>query len=242
MRPVEGIMLTAERRDIERSFASAPAVAVMAPPSADESELGILDAVGSVMLLKRDATLFYEGDAADCYYKLVSGAARSCKLLPDGRRHITDFFLAGDFIGFHALDTHGCTAEAVTDAALVRYDRRVVDALVARSPRVGKSLLARVCAELSEARSRMLMLGRMNARERLASFLLGMAARNRRELCDTIPLPMTRSDIGDYLGLTTETVCRTLAQLRKAGMIAAPSPHELRLLQPRALAVLARGG
>src|ERR1700730_8561872 len=223
MRPVEGIMLIAERRDIERSFASAPAVAPTAPPFVDESELGILDAVGSVMLLKRDATLFYEGDAADCYYKLVSGAARSCKLLPDGRRHITDFFLAGDFIGFHALDTHGCTAEAVSDAALVRYERRVVDALVARSRRV-------------------LMLSRMNAQERLASFLLAMAARNRRELCDTIPLPMTRSDIGDYLGLTTETVCRTLAQLRRAGMIAAPSPHELRLLQPGALAVLARGG
>jgi CRP-like cAMP-binding protein len=234
-------MLRAERRNIEHSIASAPIGAGATQSPAEESELGILDAVGSVVLLKRDATLFYEGDAADCYYKLVSGAARSCKLLPDGRRHITDFFLAGDFIGFHALDTHGCTAEAVNDAALVRYERRVVDALVARSPRVGKSLLARVCTELSEARSRMLMLGRMNAQERLASFLLGMAARNRSETCDTIPLPMTRGDIGDYLGLTTETVCRTLAQLRKAGMIAAPSSHELRLLQPRALAALAQG-
>jgi len=233
-------MLSASHRDAKGSV-SALAAADPNPIQVDENGLGILDTLGSVVLLTRDATLFREGDAAGCYYKVVSGAVRSCKLLADGRRHITDFFLAGDFIGVEALNTHGTTAEAVNDAAVVRYERRIIDALVSRSPRVGRFLLGRVCAELCEARSRMLMLGRMSARERLASFLLRIAARSRRDDRDSIALPMTRNDIGDHLGLTTETVCRTFAELKSAGLIEARSPHELRVLKRPALAALAQG-
>jgi CRP-like cAMP-binding protein len=235
-------MLRAERRDMERGFASLPAVTAPAPPQVEQSELGLLDALGTVVLLKRDAALFQEGDAADCYYKLVSGAARYCKLLADGRRHITEFFLSGDFIGLHVLDAHWCTAEAVGEATLVRYERRILDTLVARSPRLGKYLLARAYAEASEACSRMLLLGRMTAPERLANFLLRMAARSGQVKGDIIPLPMTRGDIGDHLGLTTETVCRTLAQLKSTGLIELRSAHELRVLQPQALAKLAHFG
>ena len=233
-------MLRTGYREPERSIAAAMIVPELEPPASEESELDMLDTFGSVLRLKRDATLFFDGDVASHYYKVVSGAVRSCKLLSDGRRHITDFFLAGDFIGVEALKTHSCTVEAVNDTTLVRYDRRMIDALVARSPRVGKFLLDRVCADLSQARARMLLLGRMSARERLASFLLRIGARSRRR-DDTIPLPMTRTDIGDYLGLTTETVCRTFAQLKSAGLIEAPSPHEMRVLKRHDLATLAQG-
>ena len=161
-------MLRAGRRNARGSVSVAPTVAAMEPAQAEDTELGILDRLGSVILLRRDLALFREGDAANSYYKVVSGAVRSCKLLADGRRHITDFFLAGDFIGVDALKTYSCTAEAVDDATLVCYERRAIDALILQSPRVGQFLLSRVCAELSEARSRMLMLGRMSARERLA--------------------------------------------------------------------------
>ena len=232
-------MLSVSHRDAK--LASARATAELDPWRVDEIGLGILDTLGSVVLLKRDATLFREGEAAEWYYKVVSGAVRSCKLLADGRRHVTDFFLAGDFIGVEALTTHGTTAEAVNDAAVVRYERRIIEGLISRSPRVGRFLLGRACAELSEARSRMLLLGRMSARERLASFLLRIAARTHRDDRDSIPLPMTRSDIGDHLDLTTETVCRTFADLKSAGLIEAQSPHELRVLKRTALAALAQG-
>ncbi len=142
--------------------------------------------------------------------------------------------------GFHTLATHGFTAETVRDTTLVRYDRRRVDALTARSPRISKCLLARVCTELSHAQTRMLVLSRMTARERLASFLQRMAERNGTD-ADAIALPMSRADIGDYLGLTTETVCRAFAQLKSAGIIAAPNPHEVRVRQPGTLATLAAG-
>lgn len=234
-------MLRTDYRDSERRFSAAMAIAAPEPPAEEESDLGMLDTLGSVVRLKRDAALFYEGDAASSYYKVVSGAVRSCKLLQDGRRHITDFFLPGDFIGVEALGTHGSTVEAVNDATLVRYDRRLIDALVARRPRLGKFLLDRVCADLSQARAGMLLLGRLSARERLASFLLRIGARSRRGDGDTIPLPMTRTDIGDHLGLTTETVCRTFAHLKTAGLIEAQSPHELRVLKRQDLAALAQG-
>ncbi|HVM80552.1 MAG TPA: helix-turn-helix domain-containing protein [Stellaceae bacterium] len=215
-----------------------------APAGANEKSdgsLSRLDDFGIVVTLKRDEVLFYEGDRAGCYYKVVTGAIRSCKLLADGRRHIGDFFLPGDFIGLNALETHGFTAEAVADASLVRYERRDVEALIQRDPRIGKSLLGRLCSDLSEAQARMLLLGRMTAQERLASFLLRMAARGAGCSTNLVALPMTRTDIGDYLGLTTETVCRTLAQLKHSGLIAAPSPHEVRVLRREALSEMAEG-
>ncbi len=205
------------------------------------NELAVLDAIGVTMTLARDRPLFCEGDAAQSYYKVVTGAIRGYRLLADGRRHITDFFLDGDFIGFHTLATHAFTAETVREATLVRYDRRRVDALTARSPRISKCLLARVCTELSHAQTRMLVLSRMTARERLANFLSRMAERNSGGADDAITLPMSRTDIGDYLGLTTETVCRAFAQLKSAGVIAVPLPHRVMVLRPETLASLAAG-
>src|SRR5437870_12126431 len=102
-------MLRAEHRSARGSVSAAPAVAAMEPVQAEDTELGILDRLGSVILLRRDSALFREGDAANCYHKIVSGAGRSCKLLADGRRHLTDLFLAGGFIRVHALETYSCT-------------------------------------------------------------------------------------------------------------------------------------
>jgi len=211
------------------------------PKVHSDGDLSRLDDFGIVVTLKRDEVLFYEGDRAGCYYKVVTGAIRSCKLLADGRRHIGDFFLPGDFIGFTALDAHVFTAEAVAEASLVRYERRDVEALIQRDPRIAKSLLGRLCSDLSQAQARMLLLGRMTAQERLASFLLRLAARSATCGTNLVSLPMTRTDIGDYLGLTTETVCRTLAQLRNSGLIATSSPHEVRVLRRQALGEMAEG-
>lgn len=226
-------------REIDRDFTAAVVTQSDSEPS-EEHELGILETLGTVMRVRRDEALFQEGDAVPHYYKVVSGSLRSFKLLPDGRRHISDFFFAGDFIGVEALGSHGSTTEAVSNATLVRYDRRQIDLLIARSPRVGQFLLNRLCADLSEARARMLLLSRMSARERLARFLLRVGARSRRGDCDTISLPMTRSDIGDYLGLTAETVCRTFAELKSAGLIEALSSHEPRVLNYKDLTALAQ--
>jgi CRP-like cAMP-binding protein len=191
-----------------------------------------LDRLGTVVTLSREQPLFFAGDPADCYFKVVKGAVRSCKLLADGRRHIGDFFLAGDFIGLDADETYPCTAEAVTDAVLIRYARRKVDALAAAEPQVARSLVEIMRDGLLAARERMAVLGHMTARERIASFLLDLADRSSDA---RIELPMTRTDIGDYLGLTMETVSRTISQLRNEGIIKQRGVHAVAIVNRPAL-------
>ncbi len=180
-------------------------------------EFAALERLGTVVTLSRDQPLFHEADRAELYFKVVSGAIRSCTLLADGRRHVGEFFLPGDFIGLDAEASYVFTAEAVTDATVLRYSRRRVDALAWLEPRIGHSLLRIACHGLLVARQQMVLLGCKTAEERIASFILGLAERNGA--ASRVSLPMSRSDIGDHLGLTMETVCRALAQLKKDGVI-----------------------
>jgi CRP-like cAMP-binding protein len=200
-------------------------------------ELGALDRLGTVASLRREQPLFHEADPAEFYFKVVTGAIRSCKLLADGRRHVGEFFMPGDFIGLDAETNYMFTAEAVTDATVVRYSRRRVDALAWQEPGIGRSLLKIACHRLSSAQQQMVLLSRKTAEERIASFILGLADRNGAT--DRISLPMTRTDIGDHLGLTMETVSRALTQLKKDGVIELTSSHELVILDRDMLADLA---
>jgi CRP-like cAMP-binding protein len=209
-----------------------------ATPSGGRSgELAALDRIGVVITLRRDEAIFFQGDTAEFYFKVVTGAVRSCTLLADGRRHIGDFLLPSDFFGLNAGETYPFTAEAITEVTLVRYARRSVDRLMGQQPQLGRSLLAILCHDLLAAQQQMLLLGRKTAVERVASFLVQMAERSGTQA--RLSLPMTRTDIGDHLGLTTETVSRTFGQLKIAGVIALEGLHEVLLMDRDALAELA---
>lgn len=191
------------------------------PPLRNERQIGeslsALDRIGRAVSLSRGETLFYEGDAAlDCF-KVISGALRSCRVLTDGRRHIAEFFLPGDFIALGAEEAYRFTVEAVTDTKLMRYPRHSVEQMTAAQPRLNRCLLDLLCRSLSAAQQQMLLLGRKNAVERMASFLLTMAGRASDG--ESVSLPMTRSDIADHLGLTTETVSRIFGQLKSQRVI-----------------------
>jgi CRP-like cAMP-binding protein len=194
--------------------------------------IAILDRIGTVVTLGREEPLFFEGDAAECYYKVVKGVVRGCTLLADGRRHIGDFFLAGDFIGLDADQIYSFAVEGVTDATLIRYSRRKVDALAAQEPQITKCLVSLMRDGLSSARQRMTLLGHMTAMERIAFFLLDLADRSDDA---RIALPMTRTDIGDYLGLTMETVSRAFSQLKSGGVIQQKGAHEVTISDRSAL-------
>lgn len=202
-----------------------------------DGPLAALDRIGSVVTLRRDQVLFEEGDAARYCYRVVTGALRSCRLLPDGRRHIGEFLLPGDFIGLELDDTYRFAAEAVSDATVMRYPRQMVDRLAQQHPRLGKCLLDRICGDLYAAQLQMLLLGRKNAVERLASFLLTMA--DRAGTGDRLSLPMTRNDIADHLGLTTETVSRVFGQLKNQGVIRMEASSEVQLRNRDGLETLA---
>jgi CRP/FNR family transcriptional regulator, anaerobic regulatory protein len=224
-------LATAIRPELNR----APTVAVSRSAAAAEG-VATLERIGVVMTVGREQTLFVEGDPAECYFKVVKGAMRSCRLLADGRRHIGDFFLAGDFIGLDAVENYSFSAEAVAPTTLIRYARRKVDALAEHDPRVAKSFVEIMRASLLAAHDRMTLLGRMSAMERIASFLINLADRSKDA---RIELPMTRTDIGDYLGLTMETVSRAFSQLKHDGVIRQCGAHEVAIADRSALKALA---
>lgn len=203
---------------VSEAYSSRPSSAsAVASPFQDNEALAAFDRIGKVVSFRRDEPLFFEGDAAAHCFKVVTGAVRSCRVLADGRRHVADFFLPGDFIAFEADTTYRFTAEAVADTTLMRYPRSGIEHMMAAQPRLGKSLLALLCRNLWAAQQRMLLLGRKNAVERIASFLVMMA--DRGDDGEHVVLPMTRGDIADYLGLTMETVSRVFTQLKNQRLI-----------------------
>jgi CRP-like cAMP-binding protein len=200
--------------------------------SSREAVSAELERIGSTVAYRRGQMLVEEGNPAEYVFRVVSGALRSVRLLPDGRRYITNFLLPGDFFGLADVETYTQSVEAVADAKIVRYSRNAFQALLERDPRAGRHFLELVCGELSAAQERLLLLGRKNAMERIATFLLTMADRTK---ASEIDLPMNRSDVADYLGLTVETVSRLLTQLRGSRVIELPTANHIRVRNRDAL-------
>lgn len=192
-----------------------------------------LEQIGARRGLSRDEEIYAQGDNADSWYKVVSGTVRICKLMADGRRHIAEFFFAGECFG---LDDHGerpFSAEAVGDVIVMRFPRLATQRLIAAKPELAGHMWNMTLRSLAHAQTRMLLLGRMTAAERVASFLLELT--ERRDVRRNLDLPMSRNDIADYLGLTIETVCRVLSTFKRDGVIAIPSPHRIELCDREAL-------
>ena len=203
------------------------------PGAANGPAAGALGLTGTRLRFERDAEIYAEGEDADCFYEVVSGVVRTSKLLADGRRQIGAFLLPGDIFGFEAGAEHRFAAEAVTDCTVVMHRRRGVEALAARDAGLAQRLFAHTVRSLGRTQEHMLLLGRKNAAEKLAAFLLDMA--ERVPAGDGIDLPMTRYDIADYLGLTIETVSRTLSQLERQSAISLPSTRHIVLKNRAAL-------
>lgn len=209
----------------------------------DAPDLGRLDALAERLAFEPGASLIRDGDPARHVFSITSGCVRVLKLLPDGRRQITGFLFAGDFLGLASGDAYVFAAEAVEPVTACRFSRTAFRALMRDSAALEHALLERATHELAAAQDQMILLGRKTAQERLASFLLALPARDpaRPQSPDHVRLPMTRSEIADYLGLTIETVSRVLTRLKTQGLIRQLSVHELVILTPDRLRALADG-
>jgi CRP/FNR family transcriptional regulator len=176
--------------------------------------------------------VFYEGDSADFVYEVVSGTVKLYKLMGDGRRQITGFFFPGDLIGVGLHETHTHSAEAVTEVELRKFSRSRLQAAMNQNPVIGRQIFGLAADELAAAQDQLLLLGRKSPIEKVASFLLKLSERNcdRGEAPSPIYLPMARSDIADYLGLTTETVSRTFSRLRRERVIRLLESHLVELV------------
>jgi CRP-like cAMP-binding protein len=201
-----------------------------------------LNGIGTVARFARNATIFSENDAARFSYKVVKGAVRLSKVMLDGRRQIAQFLLPGDLFALDCGEEYPLTAEALTEVTLVCYPRAHIERLSDDVPEVRRALMLSLRRELSAAQHHLMMLGRQTAKERMASFLLLMAKRPGVEDRNRVEFPMGRQDIADYLGLTIETVCRALTELKKSGVVSLPDRHQAVIRNFEALETIAAGG
>jgi CRP-like cAMP-binding protein len=180
--------------------------------------------MGAVMSFPRNAEIFGENEPADYVYKVISGSVRTYKILSDGRRQVGGFYLPGDTFGLQFANEHTFSAEAIADAKVLVVKRSALTALAGRDAAIGRELFAVTGRELRRVQDRVLLLVK-NAQERVAGFLLEMAER----ACagNIVELPMSRQDIADYLGLTIETISRTLTGLENVAAIEVPTSRRI---------------
>ena len=191
--------------------------------------------MGAMMAYPRNSEIFGENEPADYLYKVVNGSVRTYKILNDGRRQIGGFYLPGDVFGLEFADEHSLSAEAITDTKVIVVKRSAINALAGRDASVARQLFTLTGRELCRVQDRILLLIK-SAQERVASFLLEMSERVSGS--NAIELPMSRQDIADYLGLTIETVSRTLTSLECAAAIEVTTSRRIVLRNRSALSRL----
>jgi CRP/FNR family transcriptional regulator len=191
----------------------------------------VIRAAGQPVSIKRGHALFSSGDAADSVFVIGSGLVRTSMTLSDGRRQIIGFHEAGDVLGITWAEQHSLSAEAVNATQLLTVNRIWLHGILDLQPHLCLSLIPLAARWMDAARRHLVLLGRMTARERLCTFLLERLKGESR----VVELPMSRSDIADYLGLTIETVSRTMTQLRLDGVIRTAAAREVEIADRKRL-------
>jgi CRP/FNR family transcriptional regulator, nitrogen fixation regulation protein len=191
-----------------------------------------MDLMGTSTTFARNAEIYGENEPADYVYKVVSGAVRTAKIFDDGRRQIGAFYFPGDVFGLEPGADHRFSAEAIDKSVILVVKRRALVALAERDGDTARRLWSFTASELSRVQKHMLLLTK-SAEERVAWFLLEMA--KRLAAAEAVELPMSRQDIADHLGLTIETVSRTMTHLEARAAIALPTARRVVLRNRKAL-------
>jgi len=192
---------------------------------------GIAQLVSVTFKVRSGEEIFGEGEDAQFVYKLVTGSVRVCKMLTDGQRHISCFHVPGDVFGFERNPAHRMGAEAIEDSQVLMFRRSQVERLIASDLNAAHQMLGIFITKLDDAEAQMFRLGRQSALQRVAAFLVEIEGRLGRR--DSLELPMTRRDIGDYLGLSIETVSRSITQLQRRHALDRVEPRRMHLDQTK---------
>ena len=189
--------------------------------AANVLELRELQRLATQVYFRSGKTIFSERELADNVFGLSQGIVRLYKLLPDGRRQVVAFALPGDFLGMPLADRHNFSADAIGEVALCRFSREELTKFIQSSPSIMRLMIEFAIRELDMAQDQLLLLGNGSAEEKVAIFLVSWRNRLARitAFSETVPLPMRRQDIADFLGLKLETVSRTLAKLEQKNAI-----------------------
>ena len=187
--------------------------------------------------------LFTEGETKTHVYQVVTGAVCLYKVLPDGRRQVIDFAYGGDMIGLGLGAVEACNAQATVATRVRCLPVSQLRTILRNEPAIAVKICEALTQELTAIRDHLVCVVQRSATERLVTFLLALSQRNRAKDRDpeTIELPMTRADIGDFLGLTIETVSRTFSKLKACGVLEIDQGTTIRLRDIGGLKALADG-
>jgi CRP/FNR family nitrogen fixation transcriptional regulator len=189
------------------------------PDCVTPDTLDLLEQFGTTVVVRRAHEIFGQDEPTEFCWRIIHGCVRTVKAMGDGSRQIGEFLWPNDLFGMDDLGTHEFGAEAVTDATLRRYPRRMVEALAKSHIALALWLRTVAVANLRRANQQMILLGRRTAVEKIASFVLEMECRSTAAGHRLLDVPMSRSDIADHLCLTIETVSRILSRLHSAGIV-----------------------
>ena len=208
-----------------------------------DGDLARLAAVATAREYPKGKVFIEDGELASDFFNVTAGTVKLFKLLPDGRQQVTGFASVGHFLGLAVSDRYAFSAQAIEPVRVCRFSRSKLRLVLDDFPALEKRLLETACNELVTAQEQILMLGRKTAQEKVASFLVSW--RHNSAPCDhpsqTLRLPMTRGEIADYLGLTIETVSRTISRFRLDNRVQIPSSTEIRVADWTWLEDLAAG-
>lgn len=208
----------------------------------DDSEIGLLNGIGRRRQLEPGEQLMWEGDEAVLVANVIDGVLKLASHSADGGEQILGLAYPSDFLGRPFGETAPYGVEALTEAQICVFERKDFDRFARDHPRLEHKLLERTLTELDRSRRWMMLLGRMNAGQKVASFLLELTDRLGKAGAGgetLVILPLSRQQMADVLGLTIETVSRQLSRLRSAGLIDTPSRREIVLRDRRELEELA---
>jgi CRP-like cAMP-binding protein len=200
-------------------------------------------AQGTLRRFETKEFVFAEGDPMSHLFRVETGMVAMYKMLPDGRRQVVGFAYPGDLIGLGAQAEHALNAQAIKPTRLRCIPVNTLHRSASTDPALAYKLFEVISGELAAMRDLMVITGQRSALERVAGFLMAFSRRSARNQQDpaNFELPMTRSDIGDFLGLTLETVSRTFTRLKVLGLIELPQSNRVRLLDVDGLEELAEG-
>ena len=187
--------------------------------------------------------LFREGDDATHVVMLMRGTAKLSRQMPDGKQQVLGFRFDGDILGFTSGKQFIADAEMLTDGSVCRVSRRDFEAMLARYPSMQRRMIDLCMQELERTQEQLVTVGRRQAEQRVAAFLLSLAAaqRMRGQNPQVFDMPMTRAEIGDLLGLALETVSRAFSALRRRALVREPGGNRVELPRMEALQALAEG-
>jgi len=201
-----------------------------------------MEKLGSVARFARNETIYAKGDEARHSFKVIEGAVRLSRIFADGRRQIVNFFLPDESFGIEFADEYTATAEAVGDVVVLRCPRLCIAQMSQGDPDIAQARLAMLGKSLAAAERHVAMLGHQSAKERVASFFLALENQRRSDDADhTLDLPLGRQDIADYLGLTIETTCRALSELKRQKIVTTPSRRRIVIRDLEGLRAIAEG-